>query len=142
MGPSERSRAALHAPSRIGAMSRLRSCQLLHCALLCALLLAALAPGVARAMAALQGDAQPWSVVCSAGAGGNASGLPGGDLAHGEPHCSHCLLQNDASALPPAAPAALPLLRLSLAVPALFLHAPRPLPAWQSAQARAPPQTA
>lgn len=124
-------------------MLRLRHhLHLLSWALLGALVLAALAPGVVPALRALRGDAQPWAVVCSAEAERATGGRQQGEPAHTLSHCPFCQLQTDALASPPAALPALTLLRLSLAVPRLFLQSPRPLVAWASAQARAPPPAA
>jgi hypothetical protein len=57
-------------------------------------------------------------------------------------HCPLCALSFDAPLLPPAAPAALPLALAGSAPPAAFLHAPRTLFAWRSAQPRGPPTAA
>ena len=57
-------------------------------------------------------------------------------------HCPLCALSLDLPVLPPAAPAALPLALASDAPPAAFLHAPRTLHAWRSAQPRGPPAAA
>ena len=54
-------------------------------------------------------------------------------------HCPLCALSFDAPLLPTAAPAALSLAIASAAPPAAFLHAPRTLHAWRSAQPRGPP---
>jgi hypothetical protein len=108
--------------------------------LLCALVVAALAPGVARAMAFAQGQFAPWSVLCSAPA--DAPAAPGHASVHLMEHCAWCSLQAPHLAPPPAAAVALPQPALRHALPALFLHAPRPLPAWAAAQARAPPAAA
>ena len=54
-------------------------------------------------------------------------------------HCPYCAL-GGATPLPaPLAAAALTLLPLTQAAPALFLHAPRTLFAWTAAQPRGPP---
>lgn len=108
--------------------------------LLCALVVAALAPGVARALAFVQGQSAPWSVVCTTPA--DVPTPSGHDTAHLMEHCAWCSLHADTLALPPAAGLALQHPALRHAVPALFLHAPRPLPAWRAAQARAPPTAA
>lgn len=116
--------------------------QWLTWALLGAMALAVLAPGVARALAALRGDAQPWAVVCTVEAErAKGNGQPT-EPAHTLSHCPFCHLHSDALALPPTALPAVALLRLSQAVPALFLQSARPLVAWASAQARAPPPAA
>ncbi len=57
-------------------------------------------------------------------------------------HCPLCALSLDAPLLPAAAPAGLPLALAGRAVPAAFLHAPRTLHAWLSAQPRGPPASA
>lgn len=54
-------------------------------------------------------------------------------------HCPLCALGADLPALPPAPPAALPLPLAAADPPPLFLHAPRTLFAWRSAQPRGPP---
>jgi hypothetical protein len=54
-------------------------------------------------------------------------------------HCPLCALSFDAPALPATLPAALPLPVADAAAPAAFLHAPRTLFAWRSAQPRGPP---
>jgi hypothetical protein len=55
-------------------------------------------------------------------------------------HCPFCLMHGDGHGMaPPSALAALPPSRLSHALPSLFLSAPRPLNAWATALARAPP---
>lgn len=104
--------------------------------LLFTLVAAALAPGVSRALAITQGHLAPWSVVCSAPT--DAPGAPAHDRLHLLAHCAWCSLHSDQLAPPPVAGVPqLPALRH--AVPVRFLHAPRPLPAWAAAQARAPP---
>jgi len=106
------------------------------------LVLATLAPTVSRAMAHVQGAVAPWAQVCSTQP---ATGMPeGGDLAqHLMDHCPMCALQaGHAMAPPPVASAVLPMLALSQAMPPLWLHAPRPLFAWASAQPRGPPHQA
>lgn len=105
--------------------------------LLCALVVASLAPGVARALAFAQGQFAPWSVVCSAPS--DAPTPADHDAAHLMEHCAWCGLHADTLAPPPVASAVLQHPALRQSVPALFLHAPRPLPAWATAQARAPP---
>jgi hypothetical protein len=54
-------------------------------------------------------------------------------------HCPLCVLHADHAGLPPTELAALPVIRLKDETPSLFLHAPRPLPVWAAALARAPP---
>lgn len=106
---------------------------------LLALVLATLAPGVARAVAFAQGDALALAEVCSAYAKAPGGDERGRDGAQPLKHCPYCALHADTLALPPlqAQPLAAP--HLSHAVPAAWLHAPRPLFAWAAAQARAPP---
>ena len=100
--------------------------------------LATLAPGVSRALAHVHGQVAPWAQICSTAA---PSGSPqGGDLAeHMMDHCPLCALQADQPALPTAAATSLLLPAMGHAVPALFLHAPRPLFAWAARLARGPP---
>lgn len=55
-------------------------------------------------------------------------------------HCPFCLIQGDGHGMaPPMATASLPWLPRRDHVPALFLHAPHPMPAWAPSLARAPP---
>ena len=108
---------------------------------LIALLLAALATGLSRAMAQQRGDIAPWSVVCAAAGDSTAPTAPGDAARHLLEHCPLCAWQADSLGLPPASPSLATPLALGQAVPALLLHAPRPLPAWSAAQARAPPQS-
>lgn len=58
---------------------------------------------------------------------------------HGLKQCPYCSTHATVWGLPPAVSTTLPTHALALAVPALFLTAPRPLFAWASAQPRAPP---
>jgi hypothetical protein len=109
---------------------------------LVALVLATLAPGIAHALRHERGQALPWQEICTA-TGAMRNVVVGDDgapaQAHAFEHCLTCLLHHGASA-PPSAPLALPAAPTVVeAVPALFLHAPRPLFAWRSAQPRAPP---
>ncbi len=108
--------------------------------MLFALVVAALAPGISRALVFAQGSLAPWSVVCSVPA--DASSVPMHESVHLLEHCAWCSLHADQLAPPPAEASVLPTSALRHAVPALFLHAPRPLPAWATAQARAPPAAA
>ncbi|MDT7837066.1 DUF2946 family protein [Aquabacterium sp. OR-4] len=100
------------------------------------LVLAFAAPTVSRLLHALQAQASPWGVVCTVegAAGGSEPGAPSLE------HCPVCLLQQAASAPPPAAPMRWLPADLGEVLPPLFLQAPRPLFAWSAAQARAPPQ--
>jgi Protein of unknown function (DUF2946) len=116
------------------------SCRrLIHRVLLCALVLAVMAPTLSRALAFAQGTLAPWSVVCSAP--GGTPMAPEGDASHRLEQCAWCQLQLAHWAPLPVQP---PLLALPLQhmLPALFLQAPRPLHAWATAQARAPPALA
>lgn len=104
--------------------------------MLLALAVAAMAPGVSRVLAFAQGSLAPWSVVCSA-----PNDAPVHGTVHLVEHCAWCSLHGDQLALPPAA-TALHSPALRHAAPLLFLHAPRTLPVWATAQARAPPAAA
>lgn len=112
--------------------------------LLCALVVAALAPDVARALAVAQGSIAPWSVLCGSASQALQSPLnePTQPPAQWMEHCAWCSVQGDAMAPPPAATAWLGHPPLPGRVPALWLHAPRPLPDWASAPARGPPPQA
>ena len=106
------------------------------------LVMAALVPSLSRAAALVQGDTAPWSVVCAAPAAGVDLVAAPVEARHLLEHCPLCMLQADGLGLPPhvrplVAPAA-----PGRSVPWLFLRAPRPLHAWSSAQARAPPGSA
>lgn len=103
----------------------------------------ALMPTLSRALAAA-GSGGAWTEVCTVqgprwlpveGAGEPAA--PAG--LHALDHCAFCALHAAGAAPLPALPPTLPLPALAEPVPALFLHAPRPLFAWLSAPARAPP---
>ncbi len=96
---------------------------------------------------ALAGRDTRWAEVCTPqgtrlvavdAAERSASGTPMRAQAHLE-HCPYCALSAPALGPPPAVPAVLPPRPLAQAVPALFLHAPRTLFAWRSAQPRGPP---
>lgn len=108
-------------------------------ALLFALVLASVAPAVAKAWVVAQGHLAPWSVVCTSSP--DAPMAPADDATHLLEHCVWCHLQHQLLAPPPAA-VAMHSPALQEVMPALFLHAPRPLPAWATAQARAPPTLA
>lgn len=108
----------------------------------------AVLPTVGKALAFWGADATRWAEVCTPqgvrlvavqadAATGVAPGHPGAAV-HLE-HCALCLLAV-APALPPAAqqPGVPQLLGADLA-PQAFLHAPRTLHAWRSAQPRGPP---
>lgn len=57
-------------------------------------------------------------------------------------NCPYCAIHHGAPDLPPAPAAWQPSTALRFEHPQLFLHAPRPLFAWASALARAPPTIA
>ena len=91
------------------------------------------------AWALAQGNLAPWSVVCTSPT--DAPMAPADDARHLLEHCAWCHLQHQLLAPPPAAMAMhSPALRD--VVPKLFPQAPRPLPTWATAQARAPPTLA
>lgn len=105
----------------------------------------ALMPTLSRLWAATQGQGA-WVEVCTAQgmrwvsaeeAGTSGTGTPAGPAA-GD-HCPYCSLAH--TPVVPAAPLADVLAQPARAhaLPALFLHAPRTLFAWASAQPRAPP---
>lgn len=71
-----------------------------------------------------------------------ADGDSDGAADHAVKHCPYCASHAGSLGLPPAAPSGVVLPSLGHAVPALFLHAPRPLFAWASAQPRGPPLNA
>lgn len=105
-----------------------------------ALVFAMLAPTVARANANTG-----WAEVCSA-AGmklvqvDNTDGpeQPSGSLMNGE-HCPFCHLHADVHGAVPQLPAMIHPASVRLAMPRLFLQAPRTLSIWAPAQSRAPP---
>ena len=102
------------------------------------------APTISHAVAHAQG-ATPWTEICTP-QGLKVVSLSGEELSadatlspHGLEHCPLCGLAASPAA-PPAAAATVVLgSGLSQAVPRLFLAAPRPLFAWATLQARAPP---
>ena len=115
---------------------------------LVAMLALALLPTVSHALAFARGGAA-WAEVCTPqgmrlvsvdAAQAVDTGAPVQAAGHLE-HCPFCALGADLPALPPAPAAALPLPLGSAEPPALFLHAPRTLFAWRSAQPRGPPFT-
>jgi hypothetical protein len=109
-----------------------------------AMLAFALVPTLSRAMA-FADDSGRWAEVCTpqgmklvqlADDGNPDSTAP---QALSVDHCGFCSLTTDGAALLPAS-ATLPSLQPpASALPAAFLHAPRTLHAWASAQPRAPP---
>ena len=113
---------------------------------LAAMLALALLPTLSHALAFARGGAA-WAEVCTPQgmrlvsvdtAQAADTGTPVQAAGHLE-HCPLCALGADLPALPPAPPAALLLPLGAAAMPALFLHAPRTLFAWRSAQPRGPP---
>lgn len=104
----------------------------------------ALVPTISHALAHAQG-ATPWTEICTP-QGLKVVSLSGEELPadampspHGLEHCPLCGLAASPSAPPQAAPSLVLDPGLSQAVPRLFLAAPRPLFAWATLQARAPP---
>jgi hypothetical protein len=106
------------------------------------LVMVSLVPSLSRAAAFVQGDTAPWSVVCVAPDTAADAGAAPADARHLLEHCPLCMLQVDGLGLPPDGPQRIAALALGHALPMLFLRAPRPLPAWLSAQPRAPPRAA
>ena len=107
----------------------------------------ALVPTLSRALAFAQGGGPAWAEVCTpqgtkwvSAADADTDGAPAQALPLD--HCSFCPLAGAGLAPPPAVPpiASLPL--RGAEPPPLFLHAPRTLHAWASAQPRAPPPAA
>lgn len=113
---------------------------------LVAMLALALLPTLSHALAFARGGAA-WAEVCTPqgmrlvavdAAQAAETGAPVQVAGHLE-HCPLCALGADLPALPPAPPVALPLPLAAADPPPLFLHAPRTLFAWRSAQPRGPP---
>jgi len=111
---------------------------------LVAMLALALAPTLSHALALARGGSA-WAEVCTPqGARLVALGdvasepAPGQAVSHLE-NCPFCALSSAGLAPPPAAPARLALPLAGNEAPPLFLHGPRTLHAWRSAQPRAPP---
>ncbi|CAD5370261.1 conserved hypothetical protein [Rubrivivax sp. A210] len=108
------------------------------------MLVLALVPTISRAMASQQGP-MSWVEICT------PQGMQLVAIADGEEsqahtsghldHCALCGLSADAGPPPVAAPRP-PQLPGGTEVPRLFLQAPYTLPAWRSAQPRAPPARA
>ncbi|MBB4843016.1 hypothetical protein HNP55_001535 [Paucibacter oligotrophus] len=117
-----------------------------------AMLWAALAPSISHALQSglNQGPGSGWTEVCTVtGAKLVLLAPDGAASSSGSPaeiqtlkHCPCCSLHSHELGLPPAPPdqALLLLPQLGQALPALFLHAPRTLHVWASAQPRAPPR--
>jgi hypothetical protein len=106
------------------------------------MLFGALAPSIAHAMAAANGDA--WAQVCSTS--GTKLVKIGADPVkqpslHVE-HCPFCATHAGPFALLPGARISIAVLDLPEAYPLLFLRAPHPLSVWTTAQSRAPPSLA
>jgi hypothetical protein len=106
----------------------------------------ALLPTLSHALAFARGGAA-WAEVCTPqgmrlvsvdAAQAVDTGAPVQVAGHLE-HCPLCALGADLPVLPPAPRAALALPLGAAEMPALFLHAPRTLFAWRSAQPRGPP---
>ena len=113
---------------------------------LVAMLALALLPTVSHALAFARGGSA-WAEVCTPqgmrlvsvdASQAVDTGAPVQSAGHLE-QCPLCALGADLPALPPALPDALPLPLGAAEMPALFLHAPRTLFAWRSAQPRGPP---
>lgn len=111
-----------------------------------AVLMGVLAPALSQALPRDAGSG--WTEVCSVMGvqmvrmddGATSGPLDSqGPLTHTLEHCPYCSLHLSDLGLPPAGQASLALLPLDFQLPELFLLAPRPLFAWASAQARAPP---
>lgn len=111
-----------------------------------AMLALAMLPTVSHALAFVRGGAA-WAEVCTPQGmqlvvvdASQTPDSPSPTQAAGHlEHCPLCALGADLPALPPAPPAALMLPLTGAEAPALFLHAPRTLFAWRSAQPRGPP---
>jgi hypothetical protein len=113
---------------------------------LVAMLAFALLPTLSRALAFAGSDPSAWAEVCTsqgmkwvstADANAGASGAPAQALPL-DP-CGFCPLAGAGLAPPPMAPQVVSLPLRGAEPPPLFLHAPRTLHAWCSAQPRAPP---
>ena len=100
-------------------------------------------PTLAHARSFVLGNSDLQAEICTAqgperGAPGDS--MPAGEVAGVQGHCPYCACGGTPAMLPPVAvTAALPLPPESAGPPPLFLHAPRTLFAWASAQPRAPP---
>jgi hypothetical protein len=117
---------------------------------LLAMLALAVLPSVSHALAFARGGAAGWVEVCTPqgmrlvavdAADASAPAEPGPPLQAASflEHCTLCTLALDVPALPAPEPAALLLPLGRQALPWAFLHAPRTLHAWRSAQPRGPP---
>ncbi|WP_193315527.1 DUF2946 domain-containing protein [Janthinobacterium aquaticum] len=111
-----------------------------------AILLNALTPALSYAFVSHQASNPAGDICSSSGAVYSAAelGLDGassGAIDHHLKHCPYCLGHAGSTGLPPALT---PLVVVSGhdAYPALFYQSPQPLPGWQQAQPRGPPQAA
>lgn len=111
--------------------------------------LVALLPTLGILLSSKQSASEPWMPICSTQSTDIASSAIGSsDRTPGESdqkyngqgsHCPFCL-QQSTTAVMPSPETYLPVRTdLAMAVPELFLQAPKPLFVWGSAQARAPP---
>ncbi len=110
-----------------------------------AILFAALAPSISHAMSGSSGGI--WAEICSIAGTKyvkvdsgqvDQADQPGPSAVHLK-HCPYCATHAGSFALPPDAAHMPPLLSLQETRPQLFYQAPYPLPAWTTAQSRAPP---
>ncbi|HJV97296.1 MAG TPA: DUF2946 domain-containing protein [Albitalea sp.] len=110
---------------------------------LTAMLALALVPTLSHALAFARGQSDLANVCSAQGtrlvATDDESPSPSGATFDHVDQCPLCSLQAASLALPPAADDGVAPLKLSHAVPALFLAAPRLLFAWSAAQPRGPP---
>jgi hypothetical protein len=114
---------------------------------LVALVLATLVPSLAHALRHARGEALPFGEICTSTGtmrvialnSNDSDGAPASSQAHAFEQCLTCALHHGASAPPPALPSVASVQTAAPALPALFLHAPRPLFVWSAAQPRAPP---
>lgn len=113
-----------------------------------AVLAMALVPPLARALAHGQGAGVQWVEVCTAQGMKLVAVADHGTTERGDTprtllpqleHCPLCTLGHGGPALPSATSALQPPPAAARAVAARFLHAPRTLYAWRSAQPRGPP---
>ncbi len=115
------------------------------------ILMAAFAPAVSAWLAHASGSKMLWQEICTTQEARKvvlvqygASGEPADSKGHlTQGHCPMCVLQSQASALPPPdVQPRIPAASGSYERPVLFLQAPRTLFVWASALARAPPISA
>lgn len=108
---------------------------------------ATLTPAIARVLAVTGSDALPWGFICTTASNSAAGGTvnlgntpsPGDTAMHAQDHCPMCGRLGDVLAPPPAASALPATCAMAQPMPLAFFHAPRLLPAWRTAQPRAPP---